>query len=93
MLSLMSKDFEAFLVRVGKETDLVVGKKHRATDVVQLLISKLRRNKRAFRHHMEKEYKVTTGLMIPRISDTRFAFHFEVILSFHFNSNLQVCLA
>ena len=76
----MSKDFESYLVRAGQGTDLVLGKKHRATDVVQLLISKLRRNKRAFRHHMDKEYGITRGLMIPRISDTRFAFHFELLL-------------
>ena len=77
ILNLMSRDFETALVR-DATPDLVVGKKHRATDIVQLLIWKVRRMGRSFRHFMTKEFEVTK-FTIPRISDTRLV---DLLLSY-----------
>ena len=65
----MSKDFETYLVR-NATRDLVMGNKHRSTDIVQLLISKIRRMGRSFRHFMKKDFAITK-YTLPRISDTR----------------------
>jgi hypothetical protein len=69
ILNLMSKDYEKFLALEGG-SDLVIGQKHRATDIVQLLISKVRRMGRSFRYFMRDRFNITK-FTIPRISDTR----------------------
>jgi len=80
ILNLMSKDFEKYLVETSNPTltlaktsipTLALGQKHRATDLVQLLIEKIRKRKRSYRHYMEKEFAITK-IHIPRIGDTRF---------------------
>lgn len=70
ILNLMSKDMETYLVGHSLPA-LVINKKHRATDLVQLLIHKLRKNTGAFRFFMQQKYP-GLKLHIPRISDTRF---------------------
>jgi len=50
ILNLMSKDFEKYLVETSNPT-LTLGQKHRATDLVQLLIEKIRKRKRSYRHY------------------------------------------
>ena len=85
ILNLMSKDFEESLVRSAIPS-LVLGKKHRATDIVQLLVAKVRRMGRSFRHFMLEEFEISK-FTIPRISDTRFVnlfLFYSAIVSFHF---------
>ena len=71
VINLMSKDYEAFLVQ-NTSPRLLVGAKHRVTDLVQMIVGRLRRTTRSFRCFMRREYHITKKLTIPRISDTRF---------------------
>lgn len=71
IINLMSKDYEAFIVKTTSPY-LIVGQKHRATDLVQMIIGRLRRDSGSFRTFMRKEFHITKGLLLPRISDTRF---------------------
>jgi len=81
ILNLMSKDMEKYLVTTSIPS-LVIGEKHHATDLVQLLIDKIRKRKQSFRHYMEKNFEITKS-NIPRISDTRFVdLHFLFIIYF-----------
>jgi len=80
IINLMSKDYEVFLVADVSSALLLVEKKHRATDLVQMLIGKVRRIKRSFRCFMRKDFNITKKLTIPRISDTRFVTNFICIL-------------
>lgn len=81
VLNLMSKDVEKYLV-LTSNPNLVLGKKHRATDLVQLLIDKIRKRKRSFRHYMRVNFAVTKT-HVPRISDTRFVdLYFLFIICF-----------
>ncbi len=76
----MSKDYETFIVAQASP-NLVLGQKHRATDLVQMLVGKVRRTKRSLRCFLKKECNITKKLNIPRISDTRFVTHFICIIS------------
>ena len=69
ILNLMSRDFER-AVLAGAAPQLIMGEKHQATDIVQLLVGKVRRLGRSFRHFMLTKFTITK-FTVPRISDTR----------------------
>ena len=72
ILNLMSVDYERHLVETAP-TNLIIKGKHRATDIVQLLIFKVGRTRRSLRYFMVVNFGITQ-MTIPRISNTRFDF-------------------
>ena len=70
LINLMSKDYEEYLV-TNASKNLIIKGKHRATDIVQLLINKVARTRRSFRDFMSRKFGITK-MTIPRISNTRF---------------------
>ena len=70
LMNLMSKDYEKYLVENSSPMFVEHGK-HRATDVVQMIIATIGHKRRGFRSFLRT--KGVKRIQIPRISSTRFS--------------------